>query len=231
MFTEKAYPEDELIWTVGVATEGKGELTNELLYERRFGARYQWELAVPFGAGQSTSGGPWAGGIGDVTVGVKSTVYHRLDRGNILSLNAEIAVPTGSERNGQGKGVFVFEPSVSFGQRLPYDSFVHLQAGMELPSDRDRVEQEIFWSAVFGRTFTANTWGRSFSPMVEVIGRAEDGDIEWDLIPQLQLSLNVRQHVLANVGLLVPVNDSFRPKQFFFYILWEWFDGGLLDGW
>ena len=67
--------------------------------------------------------------------------------------------------------------------------------------------------------------------MVEVIGRAEDGDIEWDLIPQLQLSLNVRQHVLANVGLLVPVNDNFRPKQFFFYILWEWFDGGLLDGW
>ena len=231
MFTEKAYPEDELIWTVGVATEGKGELTNELLYERRFGARYQWELAVPFGAGQSTSGDPWAGGIGDVTLGIKSTVYHRLDRGNILSLNAEVAVPTGSERNGQGKGVFVFEPSVSFGQLLPGDAFVHLQAGIELPSDRDRVEQEIFWTAAFGRTFTANTWGRSFSPMVEIIGRAEDGGTEWDLVPQLQLSLNVRQHVLANVGLLVPVNDSSRPVQLFLYILWEWFDGGLLDGW
>ncbi|TDI47142.1 MAG: hypothetical protein E2P02_03940 [Acidobacteria bacterium] len=112
MFTEKAYPEDELIWTVGVATEGKGELTNELLYERRFGARYQWELAVPFGAGQSTSGDPWAGGIGDVTLGIKSTVYHRLDRGNILSLNAEVAVPTGANETAKEKAsLFSSRPS------------------------------------------------------------------------------------------------------------------------
>ena len=118
----------------------------------------------------------------------------------IIPLNAEVDIPTGSEENGQGKGVFVFEPSVSFGQLLPGDAFVHLQAGIELPSDRDRVDQEIFWAAVFGRTFTANSWGRSFSPMVEIIGRTEDGSTEWAIVPQVQLSLNVRQHVLANVG-------------------------------
>ncbi len=88
--------------------------------------------------------------------------------------------------------------------------------------------------------------------MVEVIGRAEDGSTHWDVVPQLQISLNLRQHVLANVGLLIPVNESSRPvnessrpvnessrpvnessrpKQFFLYVLWEWFDGGLLDGW
>ena len=163
---------------------------------------------------------------------MKSTVYHRLDRGNILSLNAELGIPSGSEEKGEGQGVWIFEPSVSFGQLLPAETFVHLQAGIELPSDRDRVDSEIFWTAVFGRTFIVNTWGRSWTPMVEVIGRSEDGSTDWDVVPQVQVSLNTRQHVLANVGVLVPMNDeSPRQTQVFFYLLWEWFDGGLLDGW
>jgi len=30
----------------------------------------------------------------------------------------------------------------------------------------------------------------------------------------------------------VPLNDgSSRATQFMFYLLWDWFDGGLLDGW
>ena len=232
LFTEKAYPEDELVWTTGVATEESGDIVTELLFERRFGSRNQWELKVPFGATQATSDSPRIGGVGDVTVGVKSTVYHRLDRGNILSLNAELGIPTGSEEKGQGKGVWIFEPSVSFGQLLPAETFVHLQAGIELPSDRDRVDEEIFWKAVFGRTFTVNTWGRSWTPMVEVIGRSEDGSTDWDVVPQVQVSLNTRQHVLANVGVLVPTDDeSLRQTQVFFYLLWEWFDGGLVDGW
>ncbi len=232
LFTEKAYPEDELVWTTGVAEEESGGIVTELLYERRFGSRNQWELAVPFGATQATSDSPWIGGVGDITVGVKSTVYHRLDRGNILSLNAELGIPTGNEERGQGKGVWIFEPSVSFGQLLPAETFVHLQAGIELPSAGEQVDEEIFWTAVFGRTFTVNTWGRSWTPMVEVIGRSEDGSTDWDVVPQVQVSLNTRQHVLANVGVLVPLDDDApRPRQVFFYLLWEWFDGGLLDGW
>jgi hypothetical protein len=55
---------------------------------------------------------------------------------------------------------------------------------------------------------------------------------EWDLVPQLQVSLSRRQHILASAGVRIPVTDRpDRPWQVQAYILWDWFDGGLLDGW
>ena len=53
-----------------------------------------------------------------------------------------------------------------------------------------------------------------------------------DVLPQFQVSLNRRQHVRANLGVQLPVNNTAgRPKRVVFYFLWDWFDGGLLDGW
>ena len=108
LFTEKAYPEDELIWTVGIVAEGKGELTNELLYERRFGARYQWELAVPFGAAQSTSGGPWAGGVGDVTGGRQEYRLSSIGPRQYSELERRGRRPDGKRRKRPRKGRLCF---------------------------------------------------------------------------------------------------------------------------
>ena len=48
----------------------------------------------------------------------------------------------------------------------------------------------------------------------------------------MQFTLNTRQHVMANVGVRLPVNArSGRQTQLLVYVLWDWFDGGLLDGW
>ncbi|MHC5005382.1 MAG: c-type cytochrome, partial [Planctomycetota bacterium] len=47
MFTEKAFPEDELVYTVGAQMEGPGGISNEIVYERRFGPRSQIEVVVP----------------------------------------------------------------------------------------------------------------------------------------------------------------------------------------
>ena len=70
--------------------------------------------------------------------------------------------------------------------------------------------------------------------MIEVLGAAafDGGGPQWDLLPQMQVTLNTRQHVMANVGVRVPVTDAdVRPTQLLFYILWDWFDGGFFDGW
>ena len=74
-----------------------------------------------------------------------------------------------------------------------------------------------------------------WSPMLELI---TDRDLEdgaktnVDVMPQFQVTLNRRQHVRVNVGLQVPVaNTTGRSKQVVFYLLWDWFDGGLLEGW
>jgi hypothetical protein len=38
--------------------------------------------------------------------------------------------------------------------------------------------------------------------------------------------------VLVNVGLAFPLtNADERPVRLVFYALWDWFDGGLFDGW
>jgi hypothetical protein len=53
----------------------------------------------------------------------------------------------------------------------------------------------------------------------------------WDVVPQMQVSLSKRQHIMINVGGRVPVNArESRRTQVLTYFLWDWFDGGLVDG-
>ena len=55
---------------------------------------------------------------------------------------------------------------------------------------------------------------------------------EWDLVPQMQVSLSRRQHILFNAGVRVPINETAsRSPQFLFYIIWDWYDAGLFDAW
>jgi hypothetical protein len=77
--------------------------------------------------------------------------------------------------------------------------------------------------------------GRMWVPMVELVA---DHDIESgapvnvDLVPEMQVTLNRRQHVRAAVGLQIPANNrDGRSNQLNFYVLWDWFDGGLFNGW
>jgi hypothetical protein len=71
--------------------------------------------------------------------------------------------------------------------------------------------------------------------MVEVVSERDfeaGARANIDVIPQFQVTLNRRQHIRADVGLQVPItNRAGRSKQLVFYLLWDWFDGGLLEGW
>jgi mono/diheme cytochrome c family protein len=236
LVTEKAYPEDEAVWTTSVALDGPGEVVNELVYERRFGARNQIELKLPFAAAHEP-GRDWAFGAGDLAVGFKRAIAHSGARGTIFAAAAEIIVPIGDESAGAGSGVWKFEPFVSFGQILRADSFVQAQAGLELPFDTQRAEREAFWRLVAGRTWTHGPlgFGRAWTPMVELVASRALEDAataHWDLVPQVQVTLNTRQHIMLNVGVRAPLNDRRgRHSRLMVYLLWDWFDGGLRDGW
>ncbi|MBM3792348.1 MAG: transporter, partial [Acidobacteria bacterium] len=240
--TEKAYPEDEAVYSAAVATEGQGAVSNKIVYEKRFGARNQFELVLPFdwreraASGAATgNAGNWTGGLGDIAIGAKRALFHSLRSGSIFSLAGEIVLPTGDRDKGFGKGTTVFEPFVSFGQILPSEFFFQAQAGLELPADTDRAEREGFWRLSLGRTFTSGRFGRAWSPMVEFLAAREMASGEhvgWDAVPQVQVTLNRRQHIMFNVGVRLPLTDSgVRRTQLLVYLLWDWFDGGFFEGW
>ena len=106
---------------------------------------------------------------------------------------------------------------------------------MGLSANRDRANNEAFWRVALGKTFTEGRFGRAWSPMVELVAARELGVNEgthWDIVPQAQVSLSKRQHILISAGVRIPMTDRReRDTQVLTYFLWDWFDGGLFDGW
>lgn len=233
LVTEKAYPENEAVLTTTTGGSELGSVMNEVLYEKRFGSRNQLEVAVPLALKESAAG--WSRGLGDVKVAMKRVLHHSRATGTILSAAAEVVLPTGKETLGLGKGVTIFEPFLTAGQILPRNSFVHAQVGAEIPADRDLAAPEAFWRGAVGTTFEQGRFGRAWSPMVELLGarELESGQrVQWDVVPQMQVTLNQRQHLMISAGVRLPVTDrGERHAQVITYFLWDWFDGGLRDGW
>ena len=234
LVTEKAYPEDEVVFTTDIALEGRAAIMNEFVYEKRLGARSQYEVAIPFGVVERSEG-DWTGGMGDIALGFKRALLHSVASGTIFSGSFEMIVPTGDEDDGLGSGTVILEPFLTFGQLLPAAAFLQLQAGVELPLDRNRKREEGFWRGALGKSFSEGRWGRTWSPMVELLGAREfvaGAPTLWDVVPQVQVTLSTRQHIMANVGVRVPINQTqTRSAQMWIYLLWDWFDGGLLQGW
>jgi hypothetical protein len=238
--TGKAYPEDELVFTSTFEREGHGKFANKVIYEKRIGKRNQFELIFPFGwAEQTISAGnnekEWRGSFGDVGLGFKRVMHHSIESGSIVSLAGEMFFNSGDKADGFGNGTTVFEPYLAYGQLLPADYFIQCQAGFELPFNGKQANEIVFWRGALGRTFETGPYGRAWSPMIELIGEKElvsGTDTNWDIIPQMQVTLNTRQHIRLCAGAKIPMNNrDLRETEYMIYLLWDWFDGGFFEGW
>jgi hypothetical protein len=232
-FTEKAFPENEVVWVTTFATRGNGVVVNDLLYERRLGRRNQIEVNVPI-AFQEQTGGLWQRGLGDVALAFKRTFHADKRAGRIASAGLELILPTGNETNGLGSGDTIAEPFVMFGQILPRNAFVQMQAGVELPVTSRNSTREIYARAALGTTIAQDRgFGRAWSPQIEVLwARPEGGVSEWDVVPQAQVTLSKLQHVIVAAGARIPLTQrEQRSTQGMVYLLWDWFDGGFLEFW
>jgi len=233
-FTEKAFPENETVWTTGVTTSGSKAVTNELVYEHRIGARGQYEVKIPIDFQQGEGGSAWTRGLGDVEFALRRTFHASYERGSIFAAGAAVTVPTGKEELGLGSGFIVYEPFAMFGQMLGTNGFLQLHTGYEIPSDHSKAQNEGFLRTTLGYSFAQDQGvGRVWSPMAEVIvAKPKDGDAEWDVVPQMQVTLSKLQHILLSVGVRVPVNErQDRKPQVLTYVVWDWFDGGLFQFW
>ena len=234
-YTAKAFPEDEVVVATSAATSGNHLILTKLIAETRGGARGQIEAILPFGFLEKP-GGAWTGGIGDAVLATKWALLHSLRTGSILSAGVELIMPTGRDDRGLGKDTWIFEPFIAYGQALPADAFIQVHLGSELSTDPNKTGHEVFWRLATGMSFFENNpFGRAWTPMVEVLGAMdiEDGATpNWDVVPQIQIPLPVRQHIRLSLGARIPI-DHFdtRPIVAVMYLLWDFYDGGLAEGW
>ncbi len=129
----------------------------------------------------------------------------------------------------------MFESFLAAGAALPRAGFLQFQGGVGLPVHLARASREAFWRGVLGATIRERQFGRAWSPMLEVLGAKElvaGAPTDWDLVPQMQVTLSTRQHIRLNVGARVPANRAgVRQTELRAYLLWDWFDGGFRQGW
>ena len=232
--TEKAFPEDEEVLTTAVNAHGVPGVTSHIIHEQRFGVHNQIEIDVPFQFEDEHH--TWYGGVGDATFGLKREMWSSLHTGSILSLFGGVIVPSGNRQRGFGSGTTTFETFAAFDQLFPTNTFVEFQAGATLPRHTDIAPQNVFWRTAVGQSIAADHGlGRLWTPMVEFVASRDlvnAAKNNWDVVPEMQVTISHRQHIRANLGFSHPfTNTAGRPSQVLFYILWDWADGKLNEGW
>ena len=234
LITEKAFPENEEVVSTAVNAHGAGGGTLDIIHEQRFGVHNQIEVDVPVQFQNQNQ--TWYGGVGDVTLGVKREMWSSLRSGSILSLFGGVVLPTGNRSRGFGSGTTTFETFAAFDQLFRTNTFIQFQVGAELPRHTDIAPQSLFWRAALGQSFAANHGlGRLWSPMVEFVADRDlvtGAKTNWDVVPEMQVTISRRQHIRASVGFSQPfANTTGRQSQVMFYLLWDWADGKLTEGW
>ncbi len=232
-FTEKAFPENEAVFTF--ARQGGGELDLEtaFLFEQRLGKRAQYEINVPLAFHQDVAGA-WSRGIGDVDLAVKYALYDNLARGFIAGAGGEVdACRPAANRAALAAASRCSTPSGRWARRCRARRSCSFRPGSKCrrtPRSPARRCTGAPRSARRSPPAGGDARGRRCS---KCSGPTPFGaPTDWDLVPQLQVSLSGLQHVLVNVGLRIPVKQpESRARTLMVYLLWDWFDGGLTSNW
>src|SRR3954469_21069842 len=233
MVTEKAYPEDEEVVSTAVNAKGAPGSETHIVHEQRFGKKNQIEVDAPINFQDENH--TWYGGVGDTTFGVKRVLFSNLSRGSTMALQGSVVMPSGNRARGFGSGTTTFETFAAYDQ-LFHNTSIQTQFGADLPRHTDIAPQSIFFKTAIGQTIMADRGlGRAWTPMFELLAQRDLLDLaktDWDVLPQMQVTISHRQHIRGDFGVRVPVsNTAGRAVQLQLYLLWDWQDGKINEGW
>lgn len=217
MFTEKAFPENEVVIAPALSHRDGEQVGFALraVYERRLGRRAHAEIGVPLeslGAGQRSTG------LGDVSVAGKYVLHTNRATTSIVTAGLEVTLPTGNERRDLGGGTTVFEPYVASGMAFG-QTFLQGHLKYEFPARDPWSDRELLYNLYLGRSLdvTPATW--TFG--VELNGVEK----EVAITPQARKALTRTGALAAAAGVRIPmINRSAQPVRYVGYLLWEYLD-------
>jgi hypothetical protein len=226
LFTEKAYPENEIVVAPRVERGKESGITFTWLnlVERRLGPTTQVEFALPF---RSVDTEGRAMSAGDLEIGVKQVLFHSLPKRFLVSAGMDVALPTGNTKRGLGSGTTKFEPFVALGKEtngwIAQGNFK-----VELPADRRESGREFGYSTALGRPFFLCGGVRDFFAMLEVVGSREfsaGSTHEIFMVPQVRIPIDRLGRWAVALGPVVPLSHRSSARTgFAAYLLYEYME-------
>ena len=228
--TDKAFPEAEVVMKTKIVP-GEGETEMEFVYENRLGPRFQYELEFPLRPKATDVG--YGAGVGDLVVSGKYVLAFNPSKLQIFSGGLEAVLPTGNELKELGSGTTVFVPFLAFGRGFG-STVLQARVAAELPVDTTRASRTYNYS--IGYSLPPIGFSRTgYVPAVELKGSYSPSNKNQSrtLVLGVSKALNKLGHVIASVGVGIPLRPSEgpRPKQFLAYLLWDFGDGPIWTGW
>lgn len=216
--TQKAFPEDEIVWKSRFEDqEGEDVWRNVLEFEKRFGRGGQGILELVEEEGDLT----------EVEVGWKQALTWSLEGGYLLSGGAKLAVPT------EGDASEELIPFLAWAQELSSRATLQASARAVLPfDDIDAGELELSGVA----HFTWSDWPQRIFPALEATATTpfedDGGDrVRFTLVPQVRIGLTRGGHVALNLGAEIPLSGQPYDWRAHLTLLWDFADGGFFKGW
>jgi hypothetical protein len=182
-----------MVISTSVNVQGTPGNESHVIHEQRFGVKNQIEVDVPIQFEDQNH--VWYGGIGDATLAMKRVMFSNLDRGSILSLQGGFLIPTGNKARGFGSGTTTFETFAAFDQVFR-DTFIKRNSDW-LPFHTNIAPQSLFQHHYRSKLCGSPAWATLVTMMEFVATRdlVTGGKTDWDLIPQMQVTISRRQHV------------------------------------
>lgn len=216
IFTEKAFPEDEIVVLPALSHPSTAERVFELVtvIEKRIGRRGNVEVELPFASVPAEPGRTH--GFGDLEVAGKYVLHADRAGTRIVSAGLEVAFPTGSSARGLGEGHGHVEPFVAAGWTRGRGYLQSLVA-VEFRTDEPRQDREFVYNVSVQRDVGPRRIDWTLG--LELTGEND----QLALTPQVRKRL-VRTGALAGaIGWRIPLTEGEEQgHRLAAYLLWDY---------